>query len=200
MAPRVHLFGLVTSAALLLALSGCGDDESPEPNLDPTPTEETSPTDATSSPTSKPSEPFDAEGSETHAGRLATDGPDERAVAEAWVAYWEVRGTAYHEAEVDADALGEVARGEAVEEVVNYVAQLQNDGEHLVGDTRVGVSEVEIQGSSAAVQGCLQGKRRVAGEAPGPLQYATVVGTLTKAGGTWLVDTKTVTGEKKCKA
>lgn len=187
MATRSHLLGVV-AAALLLTLSACGDSES-------------SPKAAVDGETSVPArEPFDSEGSQTHTGRIKAVGPDERAVAEVWVAYWEARGTAYHEAKVDAEALGAVAEGDALQEVVSYVAKLKADGQHLVGDTRVGVSRVEIQGSTARVTSCLQGRRRVAGTEAGPTEYANVLGTLTKVNGTWLVSTKTVTGDNRCEA
>lgn len=201
MAFRGHALGVVTTAALLLALSGCGDDSSPEPDIDPTPTEQTSASEPTdTAPTTDAAEPFDAEGGELHRATVKADDDAERAVAEAWLDYWQVRITAYHEAQVDAAALGEVAQGDAVQEVVDYVAQLQADGDHVVGDTLIGISDIEIRGDFAAVKSCFEGQGHLAGTPPYDDNSITpIVGTLAKVGATWVVQTQLGTGDRKCK-
>ncbi|KAA1427210.1 hypothetical protein [Nocardioides antri] len=191
----------MTSAALLLALAGCGDDKTtPEPNLGGSPTEESSATTPTSDAT-EATEPFDGEGDEVHAGRIKAGSPAEEAVGQAWVDYWQVRVTAYHKTRVDADALGRVARGGALQEVIDYVGRLQTDGTTIEGDTRVGVTDIEIAGSSAAVKSCLQSKAGPAGSGGDEeTSYATIVGALVQEGQQWLVETITVTGDKRCTA
>lgn len=200
MATRAHFFGLVTATALVLALTGCGDDESPEPQLDPeqsSAAEPSEPTDASG--TTDAAEPFDAQGGELHRGRVKADGADERAVAEAWFEYWQARITAYHEADVDAEALGAVAQGEAVREVIDYVAQLQSDGDHVVGDTLVGISDIEVRGELAAVKSCFEGQGHLAGTPPyDDSSIKQIVGTLVKVGDRWVVQTQ-LGSEKKCR-
>lgn len=202
MAFRGQVLGVVTSAVLLLALAGCGDDDtSPKPTLDPSsPTAGSSDAEPTDASTSEPAEPFDAEGGELHRGRLRADNDAERAVAEAWLDYWQVRITAYHKADVDAGALGAVAQGDAVREVVDYVAQLKSDGDHVVGDTLIAVSDVEIRGAFAAVKSCFESQGHLAGTPPYDENSITpIVGTLAKEGDKWLVQTQDGTGASRCK-
>lgn len=199
MASRGQVLGVVASAALLLALAGCGDDESsPEPTIDPEPTETTS----SSAPTDAPSTeavPFDAEGGELHRGRIAADDAAEQAVADAWLDYWQVRITAYHEADVDADALGAIAQGEAVQEVIDYVAQLRADGDKVVGDTMIGISRIEIRGDVAAVDSCFESQGHLAGSPPYDDSSITpIVGTLAKVGDRWVVQTQLQGEAKRC--
>lgn len=201
MAFRGQVLGVVTSVALVLALAGCGDDDTaPEPTLDPSPTFESSASEPTGAGTSAPAEPFDAEGGELHRGPLEADNDAERAVAEAWLDYWQVRITAYHEADVDAGALGAVAQGDAVQEVVDYVAQLKSDGDRVIGDTLIAVSDIEIRGAFAAVKSCFESQGHLAGTPPYDENSITpIVGTLAKEGDTWLVQTQDGTGASRCK-
>lgn len=200
MAARAHFFGLV-GATLVVALAGCGDDESTQPQLGPEPTEQSSasePTDATAT-TTEAAEPFDAKGDELHRGRVKADDAHERAVAEAWFEYWQTRITAYHKADVDAEVLGAVAEGEAVREVIDYVAQLQSDGDHVVGDTSVGISDIEVRGELAAVKSCFEGQGHLAGTPPyDDNSIKEIVGTLAKVGDRWVVQTQ-LGSEKKCR-
>lgn len=199
MAFRGQFLGVVTATALLFTLSACGDDESPEPDIGGDPTESTSAADPTTTATSEPTVPFDFEGLDFHEGRITAGNATKQAVVDAWLAYWEVRGEAYHHRRVDLDALGELARGSAVDEVVGYVAELKQGGTKIEGDTRVGVSEVKIVGSSAAVKSCIASKVREVGTAKDDIYYANVVGSLEQDNGQWFVTTQTVTGEEKCR-
>lgn len=210
MAFRGHALRAACAAALLVTLSACGDDEgSPEPDLGGDPAEQVEQTDratedATGGATQDPVGPFDDQGAELHRGQVKTDDSEEQAVAEAWLAYWETRLGAYHHAQVDADALGEVATGDALQEVIDYVDYLRQEGLHSEGDLKVGVSKVEIRGKVAVVVSCLVNKAVDVdddGDAAEELHpYANVVGSLTRTGDQWLVQLKEVTGEKRCKA
>lgn len=206
MASRGQVVGVVTTAALLFALVACGEDEpAPAPALGPSPTEEApSAAPTTTSSQSDPTEAFDDKGGELHRGRISADGPVEDAVAEAWLAYWQARLTAYHEVKVDAGALGEVAQGDALQEVIDYVGYLDQNGLHNEGDLKVGISDIEVHGSVAAVEGCMENKGQdvdANGDAAEELHaYVNVIGTLSKVGDTWVVGVKEVTGEKRCRA
>jgi hypothetical protein len=205
MAPRGHAALVSVGAlALMAALSGCGDDETPPaPTLggDPT-TASPTPTDDTAS--SGAEQPFDDKGADVLRGRVNADDKAEEEVAAAWFAYWDVRLPAFNTARLDADALGEVARDQAVTEVVDYVAYLAEKGYHTEGDLKIGITEIEVHGDIAGVRACMQNKsvdRDAGGTAVEDVTpYYNHVGTLEKVGGTWLVTGKETIGSQRCKA
>lgn len=123
-----------------------------------------------------------------HRGRVAADDAVERAAAQAWFPYWQVRITAHHRAEVNTKGHRTVGQGDGVHEVVDYGAKLRADGDHTVGDTHISIHDIQVSGTVAAVKSCFVGKGHLAGTPP----YETdsiqkIVGAVIKEGGAWRV-------------
>lgn len=183
-------FGVVT-AALLLAATGCGGEEPEAPlkvgddgSAASEPAEEATPT-----PESE-AEKFDDQGHESFAGSSDASTPEEEAVADAWFAYWKIRAKSYGEAKVDPE-LGTVAAAEAVSDVVRYVAYLKGKKLTTVGDTRIDVRDIQVQGDSATLLACATNKSidrfKDGTPAEQPVPFFTSKGTLVKRGGEWRV-------------
>lgn len=148
----------------VLGLVGCSEDsDQPEPlAIDEAPS--AAPADE---PSSSPASPAgdDAEqsppaveahgnGSGVSVGELPAGGP-EAAAAEAYVEYLRVRTAAFRAVKVDLVALSSVAIGAALQDVQGGVAYREREKLHMVGDLRVDVTEVSVQGRSARLTACL---------------------------------------------
>nr|WP_284289912.1 hypothetical protein [Angustibacter aerolatus] len=83
---------------------------------------------------------------------MAARTAQEKAVASAWQAYWDVRVVAYYRARIDGDALGRVAVSSARRDVQNYVAQAQKKNRHSIGTGRLDVSKVAVNGAEGQVR------------------------------------------------
>ncbi len=189
------------TVALLLAATGCGGSEKKDEPIGPV-------GDAADSPSATPSarasagasqetEPFDDKGSEIVRGTVrGATSPEAKAVVDAWFGYWDVRAKSFGSAKVD-PKLGSVAAADAVADVVQYVAYLRKEKLRTVGDTRFGVSDLEVDGSTATLTSCGVNKsidRRSDGSpAEQFTPFFTIAGTLKQAGGTWrVVETKVI--------
>ena len=143
---------------LVLAVGGCGEDEKkPIPLGDDAETSSSEPSpDSSSSPRPMSVDretPFDDKGNEAIRGKVDADTPEEQAIADAWLAYWEARASSYHTAKVD-PGLGSVAAGKAVADVVRYVAYLKGKKLRTVGDTKFSVEDIVVKGSTATLTSC----------------------------------------------
>lgn len=182
--------------AVVLSLGGCGAEE--KKNDAPVAIEDSGTEQPSESATPGPTEeqqPFDTKGSEVLRGEVAATTPEQQAVVDAWFAYWDVRARSYGKAKVD-PALGQVAAATAVSDVVGYVAHLQHDKLHTVGDTRFDVSKVQVDGNSALLSSCAVNKSIdvTADGTPAeqPVPFFTADGTLVQRGGQWRVVTAKV--------
>ncbi len=150
---RLTVAGAALAAGTVL-VAGCSNGAE-EPTLKPQESPSASAS-ATPSPTASasPAAEFDDVGHRAIAGKITVEGAQRRAVAQAWIDYWQVRLDFYFAAEADPARLGEVASGDAAGEVLSYVSTLRSDKQHVDGDLRLGVSRVRIQGDRATLKSC----------------------------------------------
>ena len=191
---------------LVLAVGGCGEEKKGKP-LGPigedaeTSSSEPSP-DSSSAPSEKAT-PFDDKGNEAIRGSVEADTPAEQVIADAWFAYWDARVSSFFKAKVD-PRLGTVAAGPAVADVVQYVTYLHGKKLHTVGDTKFGVSDIVVKGSTATLTSCGVNKSMDRHADGSPAEQLTPFynfeGTLKKAGGAWRVVGVEVLGDNGCRA
>ena len=189
---------LVLAIALVLALAGCGEDK-PSKKLgtlgDDAETSATPDSGATATPDAGTTR-FDDQGHEAIRGNIDATTDDEKAVADAWMSYWQSRADSYAAAKVDTD-LGRYATGTAVTDVVKYVAMLKSRKLTTVGDTKYDVSDIAIKGDDATLSSCATNKSidQYADGTPAeqPVPAFAVKGVLAQQGGAWRVVSATVT-------
>lgn len=199
-----------TTAALaagLCLVAGCaGGEESAPPTIgDDGSTSAAPPSSAsTEGPGASPVGDFDDRGHEVFLaeGSGPRDG-DARELADAWLAYWRVRMDAFAGPSLDPAALGEVAQGEAAEQVISYVRYLQDNDLRTRGDVRLGVGKVRVRGERATMTSCgenLSVDVRANGRPAEPLQpYYTVRGVFQRVGeGGWVVTDMVRLGTNPC--
>jgi hypothetical protein len=189
---------------LALVAGGCGTDEKKDPPFKPGGDATTStPTPRGSASASPEPQAFDDEGDDAVRGEVEADGPEDEAVADAWFAYWDVRTDSYFKARVD-PRLGTVAAGDAVAEVVRYVTYLQGKKLHTVGDTKFGVTDIEVSKDTATLKSCGVNKSvdRTADGTPAEAltPFYNFDGGLTRVGGRWRVVRAEVVGNNGCRA
>jgi hypothetical protein len=194
---------------LLFAVSGCagGSDTPAEPATSPAePTQST-----TEAPTESeaPSPPprgsyVEDDSAEASAGEVAVTDPAEAAVVDAFVRYTQVRLEAFNRAEVDPAALAEVATGDAMTQVTSYVDRLARRGEHVVGSVVVNVDAVDVEGTRATLDTCMQNSSvdvdesgRVV-EKGAPAAYLGRVDAVQVTSDTWVVADVTVDFAEAC--
>lgn len=156
---------LAGALALVLGttlLGGCSgeDDASPPPppvigdQTGPSPGPDASPEESAEA--GPPATGDKAEDSvEVTAGEISVTGEQERLAADAFVRYTRVRLESFNRVSVDLPELSGVAIGDALAQVQNYVAQLDQRGHHTVGAITVNVSGVAIKGERASVAVCM---------------------------------------------
>ncbi len=110
--------------------------------------------DASQSPPAGEGEASDEGRSGVTVGELPADG-QEAAAADAYVEYLRVRTAAFRAVKVDLVALSSVAIGAALQDVQGGVAYREREKLHMVGDLRVDVTDVSVQGRSARLTACL---------------------------------------------
>ncbi|HYO39266.1 MAG TPA: hypothetical protein VER39_06395 [Nocardioidaceae bacterium] len=192
---------------LLAGLSGCGDEPAPgggsasersaSPTAGPSPTT-SSPADpadpsATTGPTAPPMPRSRVQAASMHVAVLDSSTartPEERAVVEAWMAFWQgAADTQYLRRETPQFA--RVARGQARSDILDYLAEVESKQQRVVGWSRDNVISVRVTGSRAAVRDCVENFTftvdREAEAVTKPAPYLAVRGTLRKADGRWTV-------------
>ena len=201
---RTSLSALIV--LLALAVGGCGEEKKSEPLTgigDDAGTSSSEPSPGSSSSSSVEETPFDDKGNDAIRGKVDAETPEEQAIADAWFAYWDTRASSFLKAKVD-PRLGTVAAGPAVADVVRYVTYLKAKKLHTVGDTKFGVSDIDVLGSTARLNSCGVNKsidRRADGSpAEQPVPFYNFVGVLKKAGGSWRVVEAEVKGNNGCRA
>ncbi|WP_406048033.1 hypothetical protein [Kribbella sp. NBC_00889] len=138
-----------------------------------------------------------------HRRKVVAASTSDKAAADAFIKYIEVRLTAYHKVQVDLDALGETATGAALNAVRSDVAGLRSRGQHTVGEVWVDVPKVTARGSAATLTSCMV-NTTVDVDAKGkplsaPKPFYNITSTLELGGGKiWLVKTITFGGDRPC--
>jgi hypothetical protein len=200
---------VVAAAVLLLALAGCADaaetPAAPESSpVEPAPTPAPEP-----SPSGPPSPPafgtvVTDDNVAATAGEVAVSDPTQLAVVDAFVRYTQVRLEMLNRAEVDRAELDQVATGEAVTQVTSYADRLARRGEHVVGSLVVNVSGVEVEGTTATMDTCMQNSSvdvdasgRVV-EKNAPAAYLGRVDALQVTTDTWVIADVAVDFAKEC--
>lgn len=196
-------------AALLLAVAGCGGADTPaEPATSPvapTPTGTETTEAASEAPSPPPRGSFVEDDSvDASAGEVAVTDPTAMAVVDAFVRYTQVRLEAFNRAEVDPAALAEVATGDAMTQVTSYVDRLARRGEHVVGSVVVNVDAVDVEGTRATLDTCMQNSSvdvdesgRVV-EKGAPAAYLGRVDAVQATSDTWVVADVTVDFAEAC--
>jgi hypothetical protein len=200
---------VVATTALLLALAGCTGDTQTPAAPETTPAAPIPTSAAAPSPSEPPSPPAfgtvvaedDVDASE---GEVTVSAPSQLAVVDAFVRYTQVRLEMLNRAEVDQAALDEVATGEAVTQVTSYADRLARRGEHVVGSIVVNVSGVEVEGTTATIDTCMQnssvdvdGSGQVV-EKKAPAAYLGRVDALQVSSDTWVIADITVDFAEDC--
>ena len=196
-------------AALLLAVAGCGGADTPaEPSTSPvapTPTGTETTEAASEAPSPPPRGSFVEDDSvDASAGEVAVTDPTAMAVVDSFVRYTQVRLEAFNRAEVDPAALAEVATGDAMTQVTSYVDRLARRGEHVVGSVVVNVDAVDVEGTRATLDTCMQNSSvdvdesgRVV-EKGAPAAYLGRVDAVQVTSDTWVVADVTVDFAEAC--
>jgi hypothetical protein len=153
---KMPLVPAVVLACALTLLASCSSDaDTPAPTVELGTSESVEPS-ASPTQSEDPAGEADDEGHEIYPGRVVVDDDEQRAVADAWIAYWQTRFDAFAAPELDPAALGEVATGEAAEQVISYVRYLQDERLYTRGDAVIAVDTVRINGQRATVRTCAQ--------------------------------------------
>jgi hypothetical protein len=198
----------------VLALAGCSDaDSTSSPSTDASTTGTGSPTGSpTESPTETPTGTSDTasaspsphfptvriQAARFHAAvldRNAATSPQEKAVVDAWMGYWQaVTNTFYYAKPVP--KLDDYSTESARTGVLKYLGQLKGRQQRVVGWARDNVTSVKVDGDRATVRDCTKNFTFSVDEEGTPVTrptpYYDVSGTLERHGDRWLV-TKAVT-------
>jgi hypothetical protein len=212
---RTPLPALVGTLVLVLALalSACGGAEKKVDVAvgdggadDSTPTAAPSTGSKAGTPAATPTAAatfFDNEGHEVLRGDVEAGNAAEQAVADTWFAYWTARLNSYGEVAVD-PSLGSVAAVEALSDVVGYVNLLRSKKLHTVGDSKFGVTNIEVQGTGATLDSCMVNKsvdqREDGSNAEVLTPFYVLKGTLSQVGGKWRVVKVESVGKDRCQA
>jgi hypothetical protein len=127
-------------------------------------------------------------------GRNAAGSPEEQAVVEAWMAFWQGTADTYYFYRPTAQ-FDRVARGSARSQVIDYMTAVRAKKERVVGWARDNVTSVEVTGSRATVRDCTKNFTfRVDNEAEPisrPDAWYDVTGTLRRTADGWTVVAQT---------
>ena len=122
--------------------------------------------------------------------RNAASTAEERAVVDAWMAYWQGAADTYYSYKVTPE-FEKVARGKARSSILGYLADLKAQKQRVVGWARDNVTSVTVHGGTATVHDCTE-NFTFSVDAEGepltkPPPYYDVTGTLQKSQGQWTV-------------
>jgi hypothetical protein len=123
-------------------------------------------------------------------GRSVADTAQEKAVVEAWMAFWQSASDTFFYAHRDAD-LDRLADAQARDYVLGYLHDLRSHQQRVVGWAKDNVVRVQVAGARATVRDCTENNSFQVDEegAPidGPTPFYDVTGTLEQHHGRWVV-------------
>ncbi len=213
---RRHLLpaSLLLTLVSALALTGCSNDSAggtskPSASASLTPSTSTTPSDSSSpsmstsptqsssastSPSAPASLPHDrlaaASYHESVLVSSAASTPEEQAVVDAWMSYWNNVADTYFNGQPTAD-LAKVASGDALAQVHAYLKRQKKKNERSVGWAKDHVLSVTVNGDRATIHDCTQNftfSVDQEGEpATRPYPWYDATGTLEKQQGSWVV-------------
>ena len=126
-------------------------------------------------------------------GENAASTSEEKAVVNAWMAYWQGAADTYYYYRPSKRLLG-FSRGKARSTVLAYLAQTKSDKQRVVGWARDNVTSVKVHGSSATVRDCTKNFTfsvdQEAEPVTKPTPYYDVTGELTRVDGRWVVSSQ----------
>jgi hypothetical protein len=196
----VVLAGLVVCGVFLAGCSGSGADPAPSDTASPSAGDSAAPT---PTPTmtvygsveeQKRALPKSRDGMQTGAvmNRAVATGPEEEAVADAWLRYWQVRMKAFMDAKVDAAARDAVATGKASKELTELTVDRKNKSVYTRGVIIVNPTRIIIKGDTVTLLDCMLDESRDVYpdgtiEQKGVKEYGTRA-ILKKSQGSWRTD------------
>jgi len=129
-------------------------------------------------------------------------GPEERAVVDAWMTFWQGTADTFFNAQPDAQ-FDRVARGRARAGILSYLARQQAQHRRAVGWSKDNVTSVSVDGDRATVHDCTENFTFSVDQEGEPLSkpdpWYAVTGTLERQQGDWVVvDQVTKTPATSC--
>jgi hypothetical protein len=125
--------------------------------------------------------------------RSAATTPEEHAVVDAWMAYWQAATDTAYFGRPD-PRLAQVSTGAARDSIVGYLRQKKAAGQRVVGWARDNVLRVSVTGGRATVRDCTENFTFSVDEegtpATRPDPWYDVHGTLARRDGRWVVTTQ----------
>jgi hypothetical protein len=122
--------------------------------------------------------------------RNAADTPEEQAVVDAWMKFWQAAADTYYFA-MPTKSLKRTATPEIQQSIVRYMKGKKAKGERVVGWSKDNVLAVHLDGDSATIHDCTQNYTFSIDEdgdpATRPTPWYDVTGTLQKVDGSWVV-------------
>jgi hypothetical protein len=212
---RVHarVRGTAALAGLLaggILLAGCSDSSNTT-SPPPSDTSSTSPS-PSATPTmtvygtveeQKASLPKSHDGMQTGAvmNRAVATNPEEEAVADAWLRYWQVLAKSFMDAKLDPAARDAIATGEAAERITKLTNARKAANDYTHGVIILNPTRILINGNTATVLDCALDESRDV-YADGTVEHKGINthgfrAILKKSGKTWLTD-RITTDDKLC--
>ena len=202
------LAGLLACALLATGCSGSGSttaEPGPSDTGAPAPSASATPTPTLTSygtvEEQKKTLPKSRDGMQTGAvmGRAVAATPEEAAVADAWLRYWQVRARAFMDMKIPTEELNATTSGEARQEIITGTTQRKNVNTYTQGSIILNPTRITVSGKQATLLDCaITDSRDVYSdgtqERGGTKTYGFRV-ALTKVQGSWY--TKKITLDKK---
>jgi hypothetical protein len=164
----VVLAGFVVCGVFLAGCSGSGADPAPSDTASPSAGDSAAPT---PTPTmtvygsveeQKRALPKSRDGMQTGAvmNRAVATGPEEAAVADAWLRYWQVRTKAFMDAKVDAAARDSAATGKAAKEITEFTSSRKKHKVYTHGAVILNPTRITIKDDTAILLDCMLDESR----------------------------------------
>ena len=122
--------------------------------------------------------------------RNAASTPEEQAVVDAWMSYWQGTADTYY-LQRPTELFESVARGEARSKVVDYMQEKKAKKQRVMGYSIENVLSVRVDGSTATLRDCTKSFTFTVDNESEPISrvtpYYDTTGMLEKSGGTWTV-------------
>ncbi len=123
-------------------------------------------------------------------GRNAAETAEERAVVDAWMAFWQGAADTYYYYK-PVPGFDEVARGDARRQILESLAKTQREKRRVVGWARDNITSVTVDGDRATVRDCTENYTFSVDEEGEPKTRPTpwydITGTLERTHGRWTV-------------